>query len=742
MFTIVALSIYLCAAADFSSIHEIEYKSHISEAELTPVSLYKLPYEPLQIGTRGMLKNYYGYLPYWIDTIYYQYFQIELLTHIAYFSVDIDPATGGLGSIPNVSRFYTIRDYAHPRGVRIHMTFTVFGNTNVSNFLNNATARNNAINNISNLMTNYGCDGANIDFEFVTSAVRDSFNTFINDLAYALWNHSGGRKELYMATPAVPEWYPGYDFAYLASHSDGLFIMAYDYHWSGSSIAGPVSPCVPSSFWGQYCVAKSIGSYKVYGVPDSKIIVGLPYYGYDWPTTSGDMGSSTTGTGSAVIYYYAFQNANSYGRLWDSYSQTPWYCYNSGGWHQCWYDDSVSLDIKFGMVNDSVLQGAGCWALGYDRNYDHIWHAIRNNFWIEPPLRHWTVEVNIDSLNVRDGPGTNYQIITEARLGTKFVSFDYYYNQGVNWYKVYFPSASGPYYAWMSGGDGTNLQYMKGTTRNTILRVNTSLINVREGPGSSYPVITQVANGQVFVADSFSGDWARIYLQFTNQPRGWIYTPSTTLITNPEDYNTYNCSIQSITYPSTVNSLDTFTVTLSIQNTGYGPFDTLVYLKGTGKSPFYNPATWYDTTRAKLAGFWGLPGHIFYNYSQFKAPQVSNQTTIADTFRFERNSSQFGPQIIISVVVNPAEVEENRRATLDNFIIKNSIFTDIFKIDLSKFGELCELSVYDILGSRIIYLKKRGEKEIFLGNELKTGVYFLVLRTDNQTIKGKIIKIK
>lgn len=740
MTPIIICSIYLLNSTNFISIHEAEYRAHINEAEWTPVSLLKLPYEPLKIGERGMLKNFYGYLPYWIDTTYYQYFQIELLTHISYFSVGINPSTGALGSIPNVSRFYKIRDYAHPRGVRIHMTFTVFGNTNVTTFLNNASARANAINNIAALMTNYGCDGANIDFEFVTSAVRDSFNRFINDLASALWNHSGGRKELYLASPAVPEWYPGYDFAYLAAHSDGLFIMAYDFHYSGSSIAGPVSPCVPSSFWGQYCVAKSIGSYKVYGAPGSKIIVGLPYYGYDWPTTSGDMGSSTTGTGSAVIYYYAFQNAISYGRLWDNYSQTPWYRYYTTSWHQCWYDDSASLDIKFGMVNDSILQGAGCWALGYDRNYDHIWNAIRRRFWIEPPQRHWTVQVNIDSLNVRDGPGTNYRIITEARLGTKFVSFNYYYNQGVNWYKVYFPSAGGPYYAWMSGGDGTNLQFMKGTTRNTILRINSSLLNVREGPGSSYPVITQVANGQVFVADSFSGDWARIYLQFTNQPKGWVYVPSTVAINNPEDYNIYNCSVQNLIYPSTVNSSDTFTVTMQLQNTGYGPFDTLVYLKGTGGSPFYNSQTWKDTTRAKISGFWGLPGHIFYNYACFKAPQVSNQTTIADTFRFERNQTLFGPQIIISVTVHPVGIEEFRTST-GCFVIKNNIFRNSLRLTLSGFNSEAEVSVYNVLGSRIIYEKFLKDKEIYLGKNLKNGVYFLVIKVDNRIIKNKIIKI-
>jgi GH18 family chitinase len=377
----IGIILILTSLSHGPSIHRIEYESHLGEAVFSAISEEPLSYTQLRIRTREMLKDYYGYCPYWIDTLYYDYFQMELLTHIAYFSVEIDPGSGDLGSIPYLSRFAKIRDYGHTHGVRIHMTFTLFGNSSITSFLNNAGARQNAINGISAFMTNYGIEGANIDFEFVTSSVRDSFNLFIEALSNELWNHGPGRKDVYLASIAVPEWYPGYDLDYLADHCDGLFIMAYGFHYSGSSVAGPVSPCVPSSFWGQYCAAKSIDSYKAYGVDGAKIILGLPYYGYDWPTAGPDIGSATSGAGSAVIYYYAFQNSITYGRLWDDYSLTPWYRYQTTEWHQCWYDDSVSLDIKFGMVNDSLLEGAGCWALGYDRSYDHIWNAIRRNFW-------------------------------------------------------------------------------------------------------------------------------------------------------------------------------------------------------------------------------------------------------------------------------------------------------------------------------------------------------------------------
>jgi spore germination protein YaaH len=365
----------------YVSMHRLEHEAHHAEAVYSPIEARMQDHVPLAARFDGMIKDYYGYCPYWIDTVYYNYYQMELLTHCAYFSVDVDPATGSLSGIPNLSRFENIRDKAHSQGVVVHMTFTLFGNANVTIFLNNSIARQNAITAMSDFVVNYGIEGVNIDFEFVTSSVRDSFSLFMYDLSNEMWNHPNGRKDVYIAAPAVPEWYPGYDVAYLADRSDGLFIMAYGFHYSGSTVAGPVSPCVPSSFWGQYCCARSIGSYIAYGADTAKLLLGVPYYGYDWPTVSGDIGSNTTGSGTARIYYYAFQDAITYGRIWDDYSLTPWYRYNSGGWHQCWYDDSASLDVKLCLVLDSVIQGAGCWALGYDRSYDHLWNVIRRRFW-------------------------------------------------------------------------------------------------------------------------------------------------------------------------------------------------------------------------------------------------------------------------------------------------------------------------------------------------------------------------
>ena len=50
-----------------------------------------------------------------------------------------------------------------------------------------------------------------------------------------------------MATPAI-DWSNSWDYNMLAQITDGLFIMGYNYQWSGSSTSGPTSPLTGSGY--------------------------------------------------------------------------------------------------------------------------------------------------------------------------------------------------------------------------------------------------------------------------------------------------------------------------------------------------------------------------------------------------------------------------------------------------------------------------------------------------------------
>ena len=61
-------------------------------------------------------------------------------------------------------------------------------------------------------------------------------------------------------------------------------------------------------------------------------------------------------------------------------SQTPWYHYNNNGWNQGWYDDSLSLSLKYDFALFNDLKGVGIWALGYDDGRPELWELLHAKF--------------------------------------------------------------------------------------------------------------------------------------------------------------------------------------------------------------------------------------------------------------------------------------------------------------------------------------------------------------------------
>lgn len=352
------------------SIHQLELQRY-RDFKL-PTKEYREPL-PLEPKPTPLNRTVYGFLPYWrlsnANLIHW-----DLLTHIACFGIELN-AFGNLENShgwPN--NWIDVIDSAHVNGVQIHLTVIVFDSDVIHSILSNPNYRDNAINTILEQVDLGNADGVNIDFEFPYASDRELVNQFMSILADSL--HLQG-KELTIDVPAI-NWSERFDPYTLAQVTDGLFIMGYDFHWSGSDEAGPVAPLTGWNYnvtgSVQYWVTQS-------GNARDKIILGVPYYGYNWPTVGPNPHSATTGTGNAVVYQTAYYEALTYGRLWDDESQTPWYRYQqSGQWYQTWYDDDTSIGLKYDLVNSQDLQGAGMWALTYDGTRPELWDAIASHF--------------------------------------------------------------------------------------------------------------------------------------------------------------------------------------------------------------------------------------------------------------------------------------------------------------------------------------------------------------------------
>ncbi|MDC0234974.1 glycosyl hydrolase family 18 protein [Candidatus Marinimicrobia bacterium] len=351
------------------SIHQIELEynnTYYLEPTFKPSTG---PAGPLQSRSKTLTKTVFGYHPYWQGTKWQNY-NYDLLSTIAYFSAEAN----GSGELTNLHGWPAtdLINKAHKNGVEVVLTVTLFNKTDLETLLSNDNNRTTLINNLVNQVKSANGDGVNIDFEAFPASQKSNLVTFVKDLRAALRNEIS-HAQVTLATPAV-DWSSAWDFNALADASDGLFIMGYDYHWKGSSTTGAVAPLKG----GSYNITNTVNTYlSVTGNNANKIILGCPYYGIQWPTSSGDKGANTTDNGSAVIYNDAESKALSYGKIWDSDSETPWYRYQNNGWYQTWYDDSLSLSNKYDFAISKNLGGIGMWALGYDSGYDQLWNALK-----------------------------------------------------------------------------------------------------------------------------------------------------------------------------------------------------------------------------------------------------------------------------------------------------------------------------------------------------------------------------
>ena len=390
----------------FKSTHQIEWERHkhfvrkdkVPAFEGTPIAL-----SPKKAAPN---KEIFGYLPYWVFSNYPN-LNYNLLTTIAYFGAEVN-AQGNLTNLHDWPAPGLINK-AHSEGVRVVLTAMSFNSSSIASVLSDSNLRTSLINNLLTQVQIANADGIQIDFEGVPSGQRANLTTFMTELTDVFHSAIPG-SFVTIFTPAV-DWRDVFDYFSLAQITDGLVISGYDYHWSAAPTAGPVSP-LTGTRWGFFNVTWTVSDYlsKTFS-NTSKLILGLPFYGYDWPTESDALEAATTDVGESIFFSEAYPNALQYGRLWDEESQSPWYKYNDGQWHQGWYDDSLSLAKKFGFVIDQDLKGIGIWALSYDGGRQELQGALADAFGsTAPPLKPTAFYV----LNMGDG---RVQIASKAASG-------------------------------------------------------------------------------------------------------------------------------------------------------------------------------------------------------------------------------------------------------------------------------------------------------------------------------------
>ncbi len=360
--------------------------------------------KPVQTySTCTLTKRVFGWFPYWQGTTYTN-FQWNLLSDFCYFDYTINPSTGGNSNSSFAWSTSNAVTTAKTNGNKIHICASLF--SGFSTFWASSSAKTTFINNIINLLNARGGNGVNIDFEGMAAADKTSFTNFIIQLKNSLIA-ANPSYEVSIALYAV-DWSGVFDIPSLTPYVDAFIIMGYDYYYSGSAQAGPEAPLYNFQTSYNYTLSKSITYYLNKGVPNAKLLLGLPYYGREWETTSNTTPSNTTGAfTSSRTFAYVKTNSTGYyttaNKKWEQNCFNPFYTFQvSGNWRQCWIDDAYSMGRKFDMVNQRGIGGIGIWALGYDDGYNDYWQDIQDKF---STCRVWQCT---DSLFDMGGPTRNY----------------------------------------------------------------------------------------------------------------------------------------------------------------------------------------------------------------------------------------------------------------------------------------------------------------------------------------------
>lgn len=357
------------------SVHQMEYEAHRDAP--TSRDLLGASGEPIvPLRPRSPVPRpcatVFGYLPYWSDTDDLRY---DLLTHLACFSVAVND-NGSLGN-DHGWPWTGVINQAHQNGVKVILVATLFDPDKILTLITDPTYKDDFFVNIKAKMLEGSADGLNIDFEGSGSAWKAHINSFMAELTTYLHTELPG-SEVTFAGPAV-NWSSAWDLPGLADSCDGIFIMGYAFWGSWSTTSGPNSPLTGGTYNITNTVLTQYG--PVTQNNPEKLILGVPYYGHHWTTTSSAARAAKIDYLGSTRFYDDQPDSEMYGLLWEELSQTPWFRWHDGSnWHQVWFDNADSLGLKYDLAVANELQGVGMWALGYDGARPELWDLLDEQF--------------------------------------------------------------------------------------------------------------------------------------------------------------------------------------------------------------------------------------------------------------------------------------------------------------------------------------------------------------------------
>lgn len=332
------------------------------------------------VGYYAAWGAYYGYTPDRIDA--------TKLTHVNY-------AFAGIGKDLQITMGYPDKDPANfkmlnelkKKNPELKTLISIGGWGGSGRFSDAAltdAARTAFAESCVDFLKKYGFDGVDIDWEYPVSGGlpgnsrraedKHNFTLLLQKLREKLDEQGAADNKYYLLTMAAgagSTYTKHIELSQIQEYLDYATIMTYDIHGMWDPYTDLLAPLYDNTDASPQYKSSADSSIKIWeksGYPMDKLIMGIPFYGYQYSSVrNSNQGLYGTFSGAKPVNYNVIEknylNQKGYIRHFHSQSKVPW-LYNGSTFIS--YEDQESIGIKTGYIKSKGLGGAMVWELSQD----------------------------------------------------------------------------------------------------------------------------------------------------------------------------------------------------------------------------------------------------------------------------------------------------------------------------------------------------------------------------------------
>lgn len=294
----------------------------------------------------------------------------QYMTHINYAFGHVNESFNGV-KIDNEERLRQIVDLRKQKPeLKVLLSIGGWGSGRFSEMAANDEYRRAFAADCDRVVKEFALDGIDIDWEYPTSSMAnissspddtENFTLLMQDIRAAI----GNEKELTLATVASARYI---DFKAILPSVDFVNIMAYDM----ASAPKHHSALYPSGHSGDITSDGAVTAHLKVGVPPSKLVMGMPFYG-----RGGD------GYPSFQDYNKVGNTDTQYTEKWDEVAQVP-YLADKNDTLVFGFENPRSLAIKCQYILDKDLLGGMYWDYSGDNEQGDLRRTVAENLLGKP----------------------------------------------------------------------------------------------------------------------------------------------------------------------------------------------------------------------------------------------------------------------------------------------------------------------------------------------------------------------